>query len=472
MPSDSQSAKQNPPPIPPRFTWLRRGALGFILLLLILLALRLWWGHEANRRIADLARAAYARGEPFYPEDFRQQPVDYAENAAIPIQAAVAQLVKAQISLPQSGDWKPLTTNELPAVENLVAQCQPELQLARSARERSKIAFPDVTFGHRLPHESYFVQLARVLELAAEAQRAKGNDGQSLEFVRDIFFLAKVLDHAPGPLTVHVAAFRIHRVADNFLLEAAMDFHVSRMRGPEANREQVFTLIRILLDDRDMQNGLARGYFGQRADLLRDLANFDPSIGWFLGPAYTRDAARLAEQLQSQAIAAQQSSWPAAFATIRMMPNCKYPSQIDTLAHPLRFFYAYPTDRLVDHFRLLADRHVLAIMLALRLYEIDHRGARPESLSQLAGEYLPTIPRDPFDASDGPVRYLPRHDPPLLYSVGEDGKDNGGVGLMLTRTKPESYLIEVKDILYPLVPQPRIGPPRKPATRRSTVSRK
>lgn len=446
--------------------------MGFTLLLMMLVALRLWWGHEANRRIADLARAAYARGEPFYPEDFRQSPVLDDENAAVPIRAAVDQLVKAKIKVPRAGEGQPLSANELPAAEKLIAQCQPELQLARSARQRGKIAFPDLTFGHPLAHESYFVQLARVLELAAEAQRAKGNDGQSLEYVRDIFFLADVLDHAPGPLIVHVGALSIDRAAYNFLFEAAMDLHVSQMTGLEANREQIVILIGILFDDRGMQNGLARGYLGLRAALLREFDNSDPSLGWLMGPAYTLDAARLAEQFQSQAIASQQSNWQVAFTKIRKMPSYKYRSPVDILAHPLWYFYAYPTERLVDHFQLLADRHVLATMLALRLYEIDHDGARPNSLSELVPQYLPALPTDPFDAGDRPIRYLLHHDPPLLYSVGEDGKDDGGEGTSRSSRDARYGSWPGKDAVYFLTVQPRIAPPQNSPKSAPTQRRK
>ena len=66
-----------------------------------------------------------------------------------------------------------------------------------------------------------------------------------------------------------------------------------------------------------------------------------------------------------------------------------------------------------------------ATALALRLYEVDH-GARPGSLSDLVPEYLPTLPLDPFDPAARSLQYLPEGAGARLYSVGKDGRDDGG----------------------------------------------
>ncbi|MCH7565360.1 MAG: hypothetical protein IH968_16225 [Gemmatimonadetes bacterium] len=68
---------------------------------------------------------------------------------------------------------------------------------------------------------------------------------------------------------------------------------------------------------------------------------------------------------------------------------------------------------------------IAAIALAMRLYELDH-GRRPRQLSELVPDYLPAVPLDPM-ASDGRVIvYLLEPEPPILYSVGENGVDDGG----------------------------------------------
>ena len=49
------------------------------------------------------------------------------------------------------------------------------------------------------------------------------------------------------------------------------------------------------------------------------------------------------------------------------------------------------------------------------------------------------MPDDPFDANGRPIRYRPDADPPVLYSIGYDGKDDRGtfhlirVGIVLEK---------------------------------------
>ena len=66
-----------------------------------------------------------------------------------------------------------------------------------------------------------------------------------------------------------------------------------------------------------------------------------------------------------------------------------------------------------------------ATALAIRAYEIDH-AARPAELSLLVPQYLPSIPADPFAEDNRPIGYLPNAAHPLLYSIGENGIDQGG----------------------------------------------
>jgi hypothetical protein len=75
-----------------------------------------------------------------------------------------------------------------------------------------------------------------------------------------------------------------------------------------------------------------------------------------------------------------------------------------------------------------ALREILRAELALQAARGEHHGARPVSLELLtrgANPYLSAVPLDPF-SSDGkqPLRY--RDGKP--YSVGENGRDDGGLG--------------------------------------------
>ncbi|HLV80775.1 MAG TPA: hypothetical protein VKT32_10855 [Chthonomonadaceae bacterium] len=67
---------------------------------------------------------------------------------------------------------------------------------------------------------------------------------------------------------------------------------------------------------------------------------------------------------------------------------------------------------------------LLLTALALRAYDAEH-GDYPQSLSQLVPGYLARVPDDPF-ALHAPLRYRRAGTKYLLYSLGPDGKDDGG----------------------------------------------
>ena len=62
--------------------------------------------------------------------------------------------------------------------------------------------------------------------------------------------------------------------------------------------------------------------------------------------------------------------------------------------------------------------------IALKRYQM-RQGCYPSNLAALVPDFLPAVPRDPLDSK--PLRYQLKPDGGiLLYSVGEDGEDNGG----------------------------------------------
>jgi hypothetical protein len=74
-----------------------------------------------------------------------------------------------------------------------------------------------------------------------------------------------------------------------------------------------------------------------------------------------------------------------------------------------------------------ANRDMLRTAVALRAYQIEHR-AFPLSLGALTPKFMVSPPQDPFTAA-GPFRYKRTRTGYSLYSVGPDGKDNGGLTL-------------------------------------------
>ena len=75
------------------------------------------------------------------------------------------------------------------------------------------------------------------------------------------------------------------------------------------------------------------------------------------------------------------------------------------------------------HKLIVARERLVAIELALRAYQSE-RGRPPTRLDDLVTNYLSRVPSDPFTAQ--PMVYRSQATNWLLYSVGPDGKDDGG----------------------------------------------
>jgi hypothetical protein len=96
----------------------------------------------------------------------------------------------------------------------------------------------------------------------------------------------------------------------------------------------------------------------------------------------------------------------------------------------------------------------LAVAVAMELYRVRNGGRWPSRIEQLAPDYLPTVPRDPF--RDAPILVKPTADGWIIYSVGMDGEDNEGSRANLDVGKAGT------DIGVRLYHAPFRRPPRQP----------
>jgi hypothetical protein len=93
------------------------------------------------------------------------------------------------------------------------------------------------------------------------------------------------------------------------------------------------------------------------------------------------------------------------------------------------------------HNSTLAHVSLLTLELNLRCYRAEH-SQPPATLNELVPRYLKTLPPDPFTGQ--PLIYRPQGTNWLLYSVGPDGVDDGG--MPAGRSTPRA--ISKGDILY------------------------
>jgi hypothetical protein len=121
---------------------------------------------------------------------------------------------------------------------------------------------------------------------------------------------------------------------------------------------------------------------------------------------------------------AKSPDWPTFKATQPPIP----PEVLDSIfRHALAKMVMPSFDRsAVTEFRSTADRRITAIALAARRYALDHGGKLPAKLDDLVPTYLPAIPADPFATGGATIKYVADPDKPLVYSINEDGVDQGG----------------------------------------------
>jgi hypothetical protein len=71
-----------------------------------------------------------------------------------------------------------------------------------------------------------------------------------------------------------------------------------------------------------------------------------------------------------------------------------------------------------------AARQITVTAIAMKRSQLKH-GNYPPDLNSLVPEFVPSVPFDPVDGQ--PLRYRPKADGTfLLYSIGENGKDDNG----------------------------------------------
>jgi hypothetical protein len=97
--------------------------------------------------------------------------------------------------------------------------------------------------------------------------------------------------------------------------------------------------------------------------------------------------------------------------------------------------------------RAETERSLAICAVALKRYSLRH-GAPPESLDSLVPEFVSSVPVDYMDGK--PLRYRLNADKTfMLYSVGEDGKDDGGDTALMPDKTSLRDLWDRKDFVWP-----------------------
>lgn len=475
-------------PDPPRFRRLRRLTAAGLAVLVLLGGVRVWWGYEASRRLRAEIDAIRARGEPIFPADFDPPAVPPVADAAVAYGAAAAGVVAfppTATSYSEPGVL-PFTPAEMQAVRAWTAANAVPLQRARMARGLPsrdggmKMAPP--VYAMTLPGLNPYRQLGDLLNAVALHSHAGGDDAGAVESLRDLAGLSPVVERQPPLMIGHLVAGSIDDILYSAIDQIAPDLRVegdaadplgqasgAKPAAVPAGRGQVKALIVDLLDETAWREGFVRAEWGERMATLDAessvITGVGAPLGWLLRPAFDLDTARALRRHNQAAAAATAPDFPAAKA-MRPAPVATYftppssrvvtaeaSSRLEAVTRFPSFATGLTAESAVNaHYRYLAGRRMAAVALAVRLYRADHAGAWPRALAELVPAYLPAMPADPYAADGRPLAYLPVGPAwnvtpadlaaagiippppdaspfapgPIVYSVGENGVDDGG----------------------------------------------
>lgn len=423
-------------PTPPPFWWTKRLMLAAVVLTLGLGIAWTFWAREAKRRVDAEIAAIRARGEPLDAADFDVAPIPDPLNATVSIVAAMRAVpgneqnfVANVLSRLASA---PLQPADRVGLDRVALASTTMRSLARTARFQPGLVWTPnpminpVTWANQTP-------LPRTLAVNAMREHVAGNDAEAVEIVRDMLFVADSLDRSKPNLIMHLLAMVNGVITFDAVSMIAPDLQIlpmpgatTRPSGP-ASREQVNALIRGLLDDQDMQRGLARGFQVERAHLYSAMNSRPPATALpepllkSIRTALSRPWANLeilhTMQSMDELIAAAESADKA-------LPLIAEEKRAD--AAPLTNFVREQSTarapkfgaRLEQQLLTLTRRRISAIRLAIRLYQLDHAGAFPTQLNQLVPDYLPTLPEDPLQPGGKSFGYSRWPEPVITSSAG------------------------------------------------------
>ena len=445
--------------------WYRWGKVVLVGCLLLLPASWYWFEYGATRELRIELAAIRAAGEPVEFEDLAPEPVPDELNAATLYVKAVEILplkVYSGRDDSQYTRWHRLTAmlgylsshedfrqEHQAEVAEILAGTQEALAICRRASELERCHWER---DYSLPAPDFTLRgfprlrpLARTLCLAAVTAHEAGDDDQALRHIRDCMELAAsggtwrdIFGYLFQATFEAIACEAVETIAPTLLVEP---------QSPAATRDQVRGLIAMLLDERQFNEGFTMGMMVERCSIYEwfEVMRNDQSV---LALAMVSGVKEVVQRKGAYVRASREDSLEKARA---LYPPKREPVKSRSLS-PARM-----SDLFIDifdegnedslfalHFETRALRRLTATALAIRLYELD-RGRRPETLDQLVPEYLPAVPIDPLATDGRRMSYRPDADSPVVYSVGRNQVDNGGV-LVFTEAEPKEIDKDLSDV--------------------------
>jgi len=318
--------------------------------------------------------------------------------------------------------------------ELLVAQNAEALRLLRQGFAYEYREPPARSFDHLFPHYAKDRSLARLLALEAavyeekgQIERANSSDLDAIELGIEIqrgsTLIGKLVGIACEAIGRAGLWNRLDRMGESEAREAALRLEsLNRMRTPMAETltEEKYATVAGLMEM--MRRPHWRwAWIQQQNDPEGQLHSLAEAWTFYLKTLpYSKKAIvnRYLERMDR--LIRETAQYPVTVPS-EDDPHKEHLDPINQILAPV-FSAAILKDTRDD-----ASSRLLACALAVRAYRLAH-GRLPTSLTQvLQAGCLRAVPTDPFDPQRRSVRYLLMSGQPVIYSIGPDRTDNGGV---------------------------------------------
>jgi hypothetical protein len=336
---------------------------------------------------------------------------------------------------------KPLTTPELDEARGLLAQSADALRLIREGTTRPECRFP-VNYDYKpartivLRHMGKDAKPVRLLALSSEVNLAEGKPDAAAEDCLAMLRLARSVHNDPIVFSIFE---EIWREADARLrLEAVLE-------RSEPSAETLAKFLPLFADP----IGRERLVRGMRAQRCLGIGEFEwimehpaqvVSTGmfdtpepcwagrispgaflWLVRPVIVNDMSTYIDLMNREVALA---GMPAREARDQRQAIDDQIEGLSPVTHRIsrQFLWKGGSSQFLDC--NLAASNCARAAVALRLYRLKH-GAYPDTLNALAPELLPDVPKDPFTGAN--LIYRREGQGFVVYSVGLNGKDDGGV---------------------------------------------
>ena len=397
---------------------------------LVLVTFCLWralQAHDLHSQLQAIHAAGYptklAELDAYYPA------VPAAENAAVALAPAFAAMrnypdarSNEVIELIRSSRYSSLTPEKKQLVDGYLDKNSNTLTIIAKAIQLPRARYPvDFSPGPEtlLPHLGSVKNLANLCRARAEQDIASGHPAEADEWITNIFGLARTLEAEPILIS--------YLVREGILRSGIKTLEIRLNAGELAAGE--LASLQTELTNIDLPHGLARALAGERAltaPYVEDPSVFNHSASPFWAIVRTTGFFDRDLLFYLQAM-----STNIALASLPPPQNLAMIPVAEKLVESARKGWYFQSCKILPGVTRItlreaesdADLRLGQTAIAIEQFRLA-QGHLPERLDELAPQFLPAVPADPFDGQ--PLRYHRLDIGYVVYSVGSDKQDDGG----------------------------------------------